>query len=82
MMKAGNSKINFRKSDMAEEKKTIEMTGAECSDVSGGIDLGGKGYHVFGPNGERIRYNKKRMQNRRPERSAGQSDISRSDKND
>ena len=60
MMKDSKSKINFRKSDMAEEKKTAEMTGEECSEVSGGIDLGGKGYHVFGPNGERIRYNKKK----------------------
>ena len=57
MKKDSKSKINFRKSDMAEEKKTAEMTGEECSEVSGGIDLGGKGYHVFGPNGERIRYN-------------------------
>jgi len=60
MKKDSKSKINFRKSDMAEEKKTAEMTGEECSEVSGGIDLGGKGYHVFGPNGERIRYNKKK----------------------
>ena len=60
MMKDSKSKINFRNSDMAEEKKTAEMTGEECSEVSGGIDLGGKGYHVFGPNGERIRYNKKK----------------------
>ena len=60
MKKDSKSKINFRNSDMAEEKKTAEMTGEECSEVSGGIDLGGKGYHVFGPNGERIRYNKKK----------------------
>ena len=60
MMKDSTSKINFRNSDMAEENKTAEMTGEECSEVSGGIDLGGKGYHVFGPNGERIRYNKKK----------------------
>lgn len=60
MKKDSKSKTNFRKSDMAEEKKTAEMTGEECSEVSGGIDLGGKGYHVFGPNGERIRYNKKK----------------------
>ena len=60
MKKDSKSKINFRMSDMAEEKKTAEMTDEECSEVSGGIDLGGKGYHVFGPNGERIRYNKKK----------------------
>jgi len=29
MMKDSKSKINFRKSDMAEEKKTAEMTGEE-----------------------------------------------------
>ena len=44
MKKDSKSKINFRKSDMAEEKKTAE-----------------------------------RMQSRRPKRSAGQSDISRSE---
>jgi hypothetical protein len=60
MMKDRKSKTDFRRSDMAEEKKTVKMTGEECSEVSGGIDLGGKGYHVFGPNGERIRYNKKK----------------------